>query len=215
MGAQVAGVGSYKDYDWNPAPGTCRERVNCYPFVDSPSGDGQSVLSDPLDKYMTKEQLWHALVQWRRVPLRGSATKEMEVMEEEDGTIVTKRVMDLTKIKEGFSGLVRKADTTDPRRITTTAVDNESMLMTRSIFYGDGRSLAHNRDFVRVWSDPLVVEVWRTDLQTGQRQAHEILKNFMEDILNMVVTLKGDSMPDMEDTDMFGSDMSNLKVLCW
>mmetsp|Transcript_43074 Transcript_43074/g.134582 ORF Transcript_43074/g.134582 Transcript_43074/m.134582 type:complete len:214 (-) Transcript_43074:169-810(-) len=206
----------YRDYDWKSTPGTCRERIICYPMADSPTGDGLSVISDPLDKYMTKDQLWQALVRWRKVPLRTPATLEMEVTEEEDGTIVTKRVMDTSKITEGHSGLVRKVDATSPIRICRTEVDHEGMMMTRSIFYGDGRSLAHNRDFIRVTTDPLIVEAWRIDVSSGTRLCEDDLSSFMETILNQVVTMKGDAMPDIEEIDNSQSSVrENLSILCW
>mmetsp|Transcript_113772 Transcript_113772/g.354396 ORF Transcript_113772/g.354396 Transcript_113772/m.354396 type:complete len:222 (-) Transcript_113772:41-706(-) len=206
----------YRDFDWKGSPGACKEWVYCYAFADSPSGDGtQAVISDPLDKYMTKEQLWEALVRWRKVPMRTPATLEMEVTEEEDGTIVTKRILDLTKCAKGYDGLVRKVDTNNPVRICKCTIDQEAKLMTRSIFYGDGRSLAHNRDFVRLLDDPLIVEAWRIDISTGTREIDEDMKDFMEKILNKMVTMNGDAMEDIDDIDNVTDVGKSLSILCW
>lgn len=210
-------VSQYQDYDWKATPGTCKERIQCYAFSTSPTGDGsQCVISDPLDKYMTKEQLWEALVRWRKVPLRGPATLKMDVEEQEDGTVVTKRLLDADKVKEGHSGLIRKVDASNPVRICHTTFDHEAMTMCRSIFYGDGRSLAHNRDFIRVTTDPLIVEAWRIDLQTGSREVNNYIERFLEDTLNTLVQTNGqESLPDFEDIDMFWNETSALSVLCW
>mmetsp|Transcript_104114 Transcript_104114/g.212431 ORF Transcript_104114/g.212431 Transcript_104114/m.212431 type:complete len:237 (-) Transcript_104114:81-791(-) len=149
-------INPWAKFDWSYSKKS-REPLICWAFSESPSmNDTESVVSDPLEKYTTEEELWQALIKWRREPLKEPDCLEVETWEEEDGTLVCRK----TYKQEWDSGVAQEGVT--PCRVYKTVIDHENKTMARSVYYSDGKTVAASTDHIVIHRDPLVLEVWRT-----------------------------------------------------
>eukprot|EP00929_Paragymnodinium_shiwhaense_P122464 TRINITY_DN95206_c0_g1_i1.p1 TRINITY_DN95206_c0_g1~~TRINITY_DN95206_c0_g1_i1.p1 ORF type:complete len:193 (-),score=52.94 TRINITY_DN95206_c0_g1_i1:50-628(-) len=168
--------------------------LECYPDSDSPSGDGtQCVLSDPLDKYFKMEDdLWERLVKWRRQPIKDFYALTVEVWDDPDGTLCCKKV---------FSGQLMppwlKKQGSSPVRIFKTTFEKQTFTMRRSVYLGDGVTVAWPHDVVRIHEDPMLLEVYRITTR-GARSCGLALQDAVSKILNMIVTGSEEPLPDLE-----------------
>eukprot|EP00928_Gymnodinium_smaydae_P032613 TRINITY_DN23571_c0_g2_i1.p1 TRINITY_DN23571_c0_g2~~TRINITY_DN23571_c0_g2_i1.p1 ORF type:complete len:215 (+),score=19.96 TRINITY_DN23571_c0_g2_i1:59-646(+) len=170
--------------------------LDCYAFVKSPSGNGlDCVLSDPMDKYMTEDELWEKLLRWRREPYTNAYDTSCEVTVEENGTIRCRKDFDKEKMPEWL-----KKQGATPSRLYVTTVDKEKRTINRATYLNDERTLVGSRDVIIIHSDPIIVEVCRINVM-GVRNAGPQVRDFFAERLNQLLEGEQVPMPDFEEVD--------------